>query len=73
MSLAQLGPNTNVVRQRLVFEFQFAGNQTLRYDKTLTGMNLNEDQATRALLRGSNGPLAAWICGDSRITCPPLA
>ena len=50
-SLAQLGTGASVTRQRLVFEFQFAGNQTLRYDKTLTGMNLDEDQATRALLR----------------------
>ena len=40
-----------MLRQRLVFEFQFGGNQTLRYDKTLTGMNLDDDQAGRALLR----------------------
>ena len=50
-SLAQFGPEANVLRQRLVFEFQFGGNQTLRYDKTLTGMNLDDDQAGRALLR----------------------
>ena len=50
-SLHQLGPEANVQRQRLVFEFQFGQNQTLRYDKTLTGLNLDEDQAASALLR----------------------
>ena len=50
-SLTQFGPEAKVIRQRLVFEFQFGGNQTLRYDKSLTGVNLDEDQASRALLR----------------------
>lgn len=50
-SLNQFGPEASVIRQRLVFEFQFGGNQTLRYDKTLTGVNLDDDQASRALLR----------------------
>lgn len=50
-SLAQLGPESNVVRQRLIVELQFGASQTLRYDKTLTGLNLDEDQNARALLR----------------------
>lgn len=50
-ALTQIGPEAGVVRQRLVFELQFGGSQTLRYDKTLTGLNLDDDQNTRALLR----------------------
>ena len=50
-SLAQFGPDATVVRQRLVFELQFGGNQTLRYDKTLTGLDLDDDQTSKALLR----------------------
>ena len=50
-SLAQLGPESNVVRQRLIVELQFGASQTLRFDKTLTGLNLDEDQTARALLR----------------------
>lgn len=50
-SLAQFGPDASVVRQRLVFELQFGGSQTLRYDKTLTGLDLDEDQTSKALLR----------------------
>ena len=50
-SLAQYGPDANVVRQRLVFELQFAGGQALRYDKTLTGMDLEADQTSKALIR----------------------
>lgn len=50
-SLTQLGKGTEVIRQRLILELQFAGNQTLRYDKTLTGMNLDSDQTARAILR----------------------
>ena len=50
-SLNQFGTAANIVRQRLIFEFQFGSNQTLRYDKTLTGLNLDSDQSSRALLR----------------------
>ncbi|MBH34737.1 MAG: hypothetical protein CMB74_04720 [Euryarchaeota archaeon] len=50
-SLGQFGSDASVVRQRLVFELQFGGSQTLRYDKTLTGMDLDEDQSSKALLR----------------------
>lgn len=50
-SLAQFGPNATVVRQRLVFELQFGGTQTLRYDKTLTGVDLDVNQSSKAILR----------------------
>jgi predicted fused transcriptional regulator/phosphomethylpyrimidine kinase len=50
-ALDQFGPGASVQRQRLVFEFQFSGNQTIRFDKTLTGLNLDADQAKGALLR----------------------
>jgi len=50
-ALDQFGPGATVQRQRLVFEFQFKGNQTVRFDKTLTGLNLDADQASGALLR----------------------
>ena len=50
-SMAQYGPDAKVVRQRLVFELQFGGGQALRYDKTLTGLDLDDDQSSRALLR----------------------
>jgi len=50
-SLNQFGTAANIVRQRLIFEFQFGGNQALRYDKTLTGLDLDNDQSSRALLR----------------------
>ena len=50
-SLAQFGPDATVVRQRLVFELQFGGTQTLRYDKTLTGVDLDDDQSSKAILR----------------------
>ena len=50
-SLNQFGTAANIVRQRLIFEFQLGGNQALRYDKTLTGLDLDNDQSSRALLR----------------------
>ncbi len=50
-SLNQFGTAANIVRQRLIFEFQFGSNQALRYDKTLTGLDLDNDQSSRALLR----------------------
>ena len=50
-----------------------SANQALCYDKTLTGLNLDEDQASRALLRRLIGPQAVLTSVDSRITCPPLA
>ena len=50
-SLNQFGTAANIVRQRLIFEFQFGSNQALRYDKTLTGLDLDNDQSSLALLR----------------------
>jgi predicted fused transcriptional regulator/phosphomethylpyrimidine kinase len=49
--LNSIGPKSGVVRQRLVIEFQFTGNNTIRFDKTLTGMDLDQGQEQRALLR----------------------
>jgi hypothetical protein len=51
MALSSMGSESRVVRQRLVVEFQFSGNNTIRYDKTLTGLDLEEGQEQRALLR----------------------
>lgn len=50
-ALNSLGPKSEVIRQRLVIEFQFKGNQTIRFDKTLTGLDLDQGQEQRALLR----------------------
>ena len=50
-ALITMGPQSNVIRQRLVLEFQFGGNNTLRFDKTLTGMDLDVGQEQRSLLR----------------------
>jgi predicted fused transcriptional regulator/phosphomethylpyrimidine kinase len=50
-ALSSIGPNANVIRQRLIVEMQFGGNQTLRFDKTLTGLDLDSGQLERALLR----------------------
>ena len=50
-ALSSLGPDANVIRQRLIVEMQFTGNQTLRFDKTLTGLDLDSGQLERALLR----------------------
>ena len=50
-ALSSIGPNVDVLRQRLIVEFQFSGNQTLRFDKTLTGLDLDSGQQERALLR----------------------
>ena len=51
LSLLQMGPTTEVIRQRIVTEFQFTGNQIIRFDTALTGMELDEDQIRTALLR----------------------
>ena len=34
-ALTSIGPNSDILRQRLIVEFQFGPNQTLRFDKTL--------------------------------------
>lgn len=50
-ALTSIGPNSDILRQRLIVEFQFGPNQTLRFDKTLTGLDLDSGQQQRALLR----------------------
>ena len=50
-ALDHIGEDARVLRQRFIVEFQLSGNQTLRYDKSLTGMDLTGDQADLALLR----------------------
>ena len=50
-SLHQFGEEVEVLRQRFIVEIQLSGNQTLRYDKSLTGTDLSVDQADLALLR----------------------
>ena len=50
-ALSSIGPSASVIRQRLIVEMQFGGNQTLRFDKTLTGLDLDSSQLERALLR----------------------
>jgi len=50
-ALNSIGTDGEIIRQRLVVEFQFKGNHTIRFDKTLTGLNLDQGQEQRALLR----------------------
>ena len=50
-ALSSLGPGSRVLRQRFIVEFQLSGNNTLRFDKTLTGTDLDAGQEQRALLR----------------------
>ena len=50
-SLNKLGPRTEVLRHRIVLELTMNNNQTLRYDKTLSGLHLDDDQAMQAVLR----------------------
>ncbi len=50
-ALNSIGPSGEVVRQRLVVEFQFNPNHTIRFDKTLTGLDLDRGQEQTALLR----------------------
>ena len=50
-SLHRLGPSTEVLQHRIVLELTMSNNQTLRYDKTLSGLHMNDDQAMQAVLR----------------------
>lgn len=50
-ALSAIGPDSSVIRQRLIVEMQFSGQQTLRFDKTLTGLDLDTSQMESALLR----------------------
>ncbi len=49
--LLSVGQNEELLRQRFIVEFQFTGNQVLRFDKTLTGLDLEVDQNEHALIR----------------------
>ena len=66
-ALSSMGPGTQVLRQRFIVEFQFTGNQVLRFDKTLTGLDLEVDQNEHALIRRLE-----WAIGrlDARLLLP---
>ncbi len=51
MALRQLGPNSKPSRTRFVMEIAFAPGQVLRFDKSLTGTDLDSDQEQQALLK----------------------
>ena len=82
-ALDQAGEDARVLRQRFIVEIQLSGNQTVRYDKSLTGMDLTGDQADLALLRrlewarGRLDParLMDWIpaVGFNLAACPEHA
>jgi len=67
--LLSVGQNEELLRQRFIVEFQFTGNQVLRFDKTLTGLDLEVDQNELALIRRLE-----WAIGrlDPRIVLPVL-
>jgi len=50
-TLTQIGPNAEVIRQRLILEIQFNNGHTYRSDKTLTGIDLDSNQEREALLQ----------------------
>ena len=54
-ALNSIGPNGEVVRQRLVVEFQFNPNHTIRFDKTLTGLDLDSGQEQTVCFVDLNG------------------
>lgn len=51
MALRQLGPTAKPSRTRFVMEIAFAPGQVLRFDKSLTGTDLDSDQEQTALLK----------------------
>ena len=51
MALRQLGPQSKPSRTRFVMEVAFAPGQVLRFDKSLTGTDLDSDQEQTALLK----------------------
>ena len=51
MALRQLGPQSKPSRTRFVMEIAFAPGQVLRFDKSLTGNDLDSDQEQAALLK----------------------
>ena len=51
MALRQFGPNVKLNKQRFVMEIAFGPGQILKFDKSLTGMDLESDQEERSLLK----------------------
>jgi len=51
MALRQLGPQAKPSRTRFVMEIAFAPGQVLRFDKALTGTDLDSDQEQTSLLK----------------------
>ena len=51
MALRQLGPKSKPSRTRFVMEIAFAPGQVLRFDKSLTGTDLDSDQEQSSLLK----------------------
>jgi len=51
MALRQLGPKAKPTRTRFVTEIAFSPGQVLRFDKSLTGSDLDSNQEQSALLR----------------------
>ena len=51
MALRQLGPKAKPSRTRFVMEIAFAPGQVLRFDKSLTGTDLDSDQEQSSLLK----------------------
>ena len=51
MALRQLGPKAKPSRTRFVMEIAFAPAQVLRFDKSLTGTDLDSDQEQASLLK----------------------
>jgi predicted fused transcriptional regulator/phosphomethylpyrimidine kinase len=51
MALRQLGPKAKPTRTRFVTEIAFSPGQVLRFDKALTGTDLDSDQEQLALLK----------------------
>jgi predicted fused transcriptional regulator/phosphomethylpyrimidine kinase len=51
MALGQIGPDNQPNRHRFIMEISFGHGQILRFDKSLTGQDLDSDQEQRALLK----------------------
>jgi hypothetical protein len=51
MALGQLGPESQPSRHRFIMEISFGHGQVLRFDKSLTGQDMDADQEQRALLK----------------------
>ena len=51
LALRQLGPESKPSRTRFVMEIAFAPGQVLRFDKSLTGTDLDSDQEQTSLLK----------------------